>query len=141
MINKVILVGNAGNTPEIRNVNNDVTTSLRLATSERFRDRNGEIRENTEWHNVVLWGKNAEFAGKHVQKGNMLYIEGKLRTRQYDGKDGVKHTVTEVVASVIRNLTKKASDGAAQTAKAQEEDLLDGPIPGIMGPEDQQQEY
>lgn len=141
MVNKVILVGNAGSTPEIRNVNNDKTTSFRLATSERFRDRNGEVQEKTEWHNIVLWGKNAEFAGKHVQKGNQLYIEGKLRTRQWDGNDGQKHTVTEVVGSVIRNLTKKVQADAAQPGKAQEEDLLDGPIPGIMGPEDQQQEF
>jgi single-strand DNA-binding protein len=98
-INKVILVGRLGKDPEVRSLENGVqVANFSLATSEKFKDRNtGETREQTEWHNVVLWRGLAELAQKYLKKGEQVYIEGKLRTRSWE-KDGVTRYTTEVVA-------------------------------------------
>jgi single-strand DNA-binding protein len=98
-INKVILVGNLGRDPEIRSLENGVTVAkFPLATSETYKNRNGEKVETTEWHNIVMWRGLAEIAEKYLKKGSRVYIEGKIRTRSYDDKDGNKKYITEIEA-------------------------------------------
>ena len=112
-LNKVMLIGNVGNDPEVRYLestnpgNNAKVASFRLATTERFRDRNNELRENTEWHNIVVWRGNADVVEKFVRKGSQLYIEGKLRTRQWNDQTGNKRYTTEVVADTLQLLGKR----------------------------------
>lgn len=98
-VNKVILIGFLGQDPEVRYMpNGGAVASLSLATSETWRDKQtGEVRENTEWHRVALFGKLAEIGGEYLRKGAQIYIEGQLRTRNWQDDSGVKHYVTEVV--------------------------------------------
>lgn len=97
-INKVILIGNLGNDPEIRYLpNGGAVANLSLATSESWRDKNtGEMREKTEWHRVVLFGKTAEVAGEYLRKGSQVYIEGQLQTRKWQDQNGQDRYTTEV---------------------------------------------
>ena len=112
-LNKVMLIGNVGNDPEIRYLDsqnpqgNTKVASFRLATTERFRDRNGETRENTEWHNIVAWRSSAELVEKFIHKGSQIYVEGKLRTRQWTDQTGNKRYTTEVQADNIQLLGKR----------------------------------
>lgn len=115
MINKVILVGNVGADPEVRALDGGTKVArIRLATTERIynKERN-ETKELTEWHNVTLWRGLAEVADKYIRKGAQIYIEGKLRTRDYE-KNGVKCFATEIVAEELKMLGRK--EGASQSA-------------------------
>ena len=97
-VNKVILLGNLGRDPETRyTTGGDAVTNLNIATSEQWKDKNGEKQERTEWHRVVLFGRQAEVAGEYLKKGRSVYIEGRLQTRKYTDKDGVEKYSTEVV--------------------------------------------
>ncbi|WP_196141174.1 single-stranded DNA-binding protein [Aliikangiella sp. G2MR2-5] len=98
-VNKVILVGNLGQDPEVRyTANGSAITSLSLATSESWKDKNtGQMQEKTEWHRVSLFGKLAEIAGEYLRKGSQIYIEGKLQTRKWQDKQGQDRYTTEVV--------------------------------------------
>ena len=111
MINKVILIGNVGQDPEIRytgDANNGAkVATIRLATTERYRDRNGNPQEHTEWHNVVVWRNQADVVEKYVKKGTQLYIEGRIRTRSWDDQNGNKRYVTEIVADTLQLLGRK----------------------------------
>ncbi|MNK00007.1 Single-stranded DNA-binding protein [compost metagenome] len=107
-INKVILVGHLGKDPEVRHLEGGVTVaSFPLATSETF-NKDGKRVEQTEWHNIVLWRGLAEVASKYLQKGKLVYIEGKLRTRSFEDKERVKKYVTEVVAENFTMLGRKS---------------------------------
>ncbi|MET3112737.1 single-strand DNA-binding protein [Pedobacter sp. CG_S7] len=107
-INKVILVGHLGKDPEVRHLDGGVTVaSFPLATSETF-NRDGKRVEQTEWHNIVLWRGLAEVASKYLQKGKLVYIEGKLRTRSFEDREKVKKYVTEVVAENFTILGRKS---------------------------------
>ena len=111
-MNKVMLIGNVGADPEVRYVDAGVcVASIRLATTERgYRLQNGtEVPDHTEWHSVVLWRRLAETVEKYVHKGDKLYVEGKIHTRSYDDRDGVKRYVTEVWADAMEMLTPKAA--------------------------------
>lgn len=101
-VNKVILVGNLGQDPEVRYMpNGGVVANITLATSESWRDKQtGEMKEQTEWHRVVLFGKLAEVAGEYLRKGSQVYIEGQLRTRKWTDQAGVEKYTTEVVVNV-----------------------------------------
>jgi len=113
MVNKVILIGHAGKDAEVRYLDNNVAVAtFSLATSETYLAKNGEKVTTTEWHNIVAWRGLGEFAGKYIQKGRQLYIEGKIRSRSYDDKDGVKKYITEIVADSIQLLGKKESGEA-----------------------------
>jgi single-strand DNA-binding protein len=106
-INKVILVGHLGKDPEIRQLEGGVSVaSFPLATSETF-NKDGKKVEQTEWHNIVLWRSLADVAAKFLQKGKLVYIEGKLRTRSFEDKEGVKKYTTEVVAENFTMLGRK----------------------------------
>ena len=99
-VNKVILVGHLGANPEVRyTAGGQPVANLRIATTERWVNKNGEKTEQTEWHRVVAWGKLAEICGQYLQKGKQVYIEGKIRTRQWQDQQGQKRYSTEVVAS------------------------------------------
>lgn len=98
-VNKVILIGNLGKDPEIKYLEGNIArVSFSLATSETYKDKNGNRIEQTEWHNIVMWRALAETAEKMLKKGTQVYIEGKLQTRQWNDKDGNKRNTTEVVA-------------------------------------------
>ena len=106
-INKVILVGHLGKDPEIRQLDGGISVaSFPLATSETF-NKDGKKVEQTEWHNIVLWRSLAEVAAKFLRKGKLVYIEGKLRTRSFEDKEGVKKYTTEVVAENFTMLGRK----------------------------------
>jgi single-strand DNA-binding protein len=112
-INKVILIGNLGKDPDVMTFENGVKrANVSVATTESYKDKDGNWVEQTEWHNVVLWRWMAE---RNLVKGDMVYIEGKLKTRNWDDKDGVKHYITEVVADKINRLTPRREQGTYQT--------------------------
>lgn len=114
-INKVILVGNVGKDPEVRHLDNGVAVaSFPLATSETYRNKDNQKVTNTEWHNIVIWRGLADVVEKYVKKGSSLYIEGKIRTRSWDDKDGNKRYTTEIVADNMQMLgTKQSNEEAA----------------------------
>lgn len=112
-VNKAILIGFAGADPEVRYIgesgNGTKVATLRLATSEKYKDRDGNIKEHTEWHSVVVWRSLADIVEKYVKKGTQLYIEGKLSTRQWEDNAGVKRYQTDIVASTLQLLGRKES--------------------------------
>jgi len=111
-INKVILVGNLGNDPETRYMpDGNPVTNISVATSQSWKDKQtGEMRDRTEWHRIVFFRRLAEIAGEYLKKGSKVYIEGALRTRQYD-KDGQKHYSTEIVANEMQMLDSRGDSG------------------------------
>ena len=116
-LNKVLLIGNVGRDPEVRYLEGNAgaqnatkVASFTLATTERYRDRGGELRENTEWHNIVAWRSSADLAEKFIRKGMQIYIEGKLRTRSWTDQQGVKKFTTEVVVDNIQLLGKRSDN-------------------------------
>lgn len=118
-LNKVMLIGNVGIEPEVKYFEGgNVVASVRLATSEPgYTLENGTVvPERTEWHNVVLWRRQAELVDKYVHKGDKLYIEGKIRSRSYEDKSGVKRYITEIYADSIELLTPKANSAAPTPA-------------------------
>lgn len=107
-VNKVILVGHAGRDAEVRYIDNGAAVaSFTMATSETYTSKTGEKVTTTEWHNITVWRGLAEFAGKYIKKGQQLYVEGRIRTRSYDDKEGIKRYVTEILADTINLLGRK----------------------------------
>jgi single-strand DNA-binding protein len=99
-LNKVMLIGHLGKDPEVRYTANGLAVAnFSLATNESWKDQDGNVQERTEWHNIVMWSKLAEIAGEWLKKGKQVYLEGRLQTRSYDDKNGVKRYVTEIVAT------------------------------------------
>lgn len=123
-VNKVILVGNVGKDPEVHFIESNVAVArFPLATSETYRSKDGERVTTTEWHNIVLWRGLAEVADKFVKKGSQLFIEGKIRTRSYDDRDGNKRYITEIIADNMQMLGKKGDNtGGDSSRDGQEED-------------------
>ena len=116
-VNKVILVGNLGKDPEVRHLEADKKVAkFTLATTEAYRDRNGQRVENTEWHQVEFWGPVTEVIEKYLKKGSQVYVEGKLRTRSYEDKEGVKKYVTEVIGQNLTLIGGKPSESEAAGA-------------------------
>ena len=111
-LNKVMLIGNVGQDPEVRYLDNSQAkvARLRLATTERYTDRNGEVRENTEWHTITCWRKLADLVEKYVRKGTQIYVEGRLQTREWTDNTGAKRFATEISADNVQLLGKR--DGA-----------------------------
>lgn len=105
-VNKVILVGNLGREPETRFTAEGGTPICRIAvaTSRRYNDKQGQLQEETEWHNVVYFGKQAEIVQTYLHKGSSVYVEGRLRTRKYTGKDGVERYSTEIIGETVQFL-------------------------------------
>lgn len=106
-LNKVTLIGNLGKDPETKTIDEKVTvTKFTLATTESYKDEKGEKHTATEWHNIVIWGKPAEIAAKYLKKGSKIYLEGKIKTRGYENKEGQKKYVTEIIAETFLMLDK-----------------------------------
>ena len=113
-VNKVILIGNLGRDPETRyTTGGDAVTNLRIATTETWKDKSGEKQEKTEWHTVVLFGRQAEIAGEYLKKGRPVYIEGRLQTRKYTDKEGVEKYSTEIVGDRMQLLGGREGGGSA----------------------------
>ena len=112
-VNKVILLGNLGRDPETRyTTSGDPVTNLRIATTEQWKDKSGEKQERTEWHTVVLFGRQAEVAGEYLKKGRSVYIEGRLQTRKWQDKDGQDRYSTEIVADRMQLIGSARDAGA-----------------------------
>ena len=106
MVNKVILIGNVGSEPEVKTLESGIAVAnLRLATTESYKNKNGERVDQTEWHSIVLWKGLAEIVEKYVHKGMRLYIEGRLRSRSWEDDKGVKHYTTEIYATTMQMLS------------------------------------
>lgn len=111
-VNKVILIGNLGQDPELRYTGSGTAVcNLRLATNESYKDSNGEWVEKTEWHSVVAWARLAEICGEYLKKGSMIYIEGSLQTRSWEDRDGNTRYTTEVKAQEMQMLDSRGSNG------------------------------
>ena len=117
-LNKAMLIGNVGRDPEVRYLDgkdgNAKVATFTLATTERYRDRNGETRENTEWHNIVAWRSTADVVERFVRKGTQVYIEGRLRTRSWDDQTGNKRYTTEIIVDNLQLLGKKSDNPGYQ---------------------------
>ncbi len=116
-INKVILIGHLGADPEIRTIESGrKVASLRLATTESYKNAQGERVEQTEWHSISYWGPIADVIEKYLKKGSQIYVEGRLRTRSYDDKDNIKRYVTEIVGQQMTMLGSRQGGGEAGAA-------------------------
>ena len=131
-VNKVILVGNLGKDPEVKYLDSGVAVAnFSLATSESYKNKEGERVNQTEWHNIVAWGKLADFATEYIQKGQLVYIEGRLQTRNWQDKDGNSRKTTEIVCTAItplewkpvKNSTASEDKDVEKAAESTEEDL------------------
>ncbi|MDA8382419.1 MAG: single-stranded DNA-binding protein [Betaproteobacteria bacterium] len=128
-VNKVILIGNLGADPEVRYMpSGDAVTNARLATTDTWKDKNGEKQERTEWHRVSFFGKLAEIAGEYLKKGSAVYVEGRLQTRKWQDKDGQERYTTEIVADRMQMLGGRGAVGGA-SASAPAESIA-APAPG-----------
>lgn len=122
MVNKVILVGNLGRDPELKHLpSGQPICQFSIATSESYTDKAGQKQEKTEWHRIVAWEKLAEVCGKYLGKGSKVYVEGKLQTREWDDKDGVKRYQTEIVAHKVKFLSEKKAGAPAAAAAPDDE--------------------
>lgn len=115
-VNKVIILGNVGQDPEIRQ-GNFIVAALSIATTRKWRDKAGETQSETEWHRVSAFGRLAEIISQYVRKGDPIYIEGRLRTRKYEDKQGIERWTTEIIAEQLQLLRQKDSDEKPAQAK------------------------
>jgi single-strand DNA-binding protein len=123
-LNKVMLIGNLGSDPEMRfTPNGNPVTSFRMAASRSFLDSDGERKQETEWFTVVVWGKQAESCNQFISKGKQVYVEGRLRTRSWEGQDGQKRFRTEVVANRVIFLDRRALAALPEEGELEPEDL------------------
>lgn len=121
-LNKVMLIGNLGADPEVKYTpSGTAVTNFRIATSEKWKDKEGKVQERTEWHRIVTFGKLAEICGEYLVKGKQVYIEGRIQTRSWDDKDGNKKYMTEVVADKMQMLGSPDSKDNKQKGQAVEE--------------------
>ena len=118
-VNKVILIGNLGADPEVRHMpNGNPVASLRVATTERWKDQSGQAQERTEWHRVSVFGKLAEIAGQYLRKGSSIYLEGSIRTRKWQDKEGIDRYTTEIIAREFTMLGNGREGSNNQAASA-----------------------
>ena len=130
MLNKVILIGRLGRDPETRYMpNGEAVCNFSVATSESWKDKNGQRQEATEWHNVTMYRKLAEIAGKYLTKGSQVYLEGKIQSRKYQGKDGIERTAYEIIANEMKILDGNARTPAQKQRPAQEQEDIDDDVP------------
>ncbi len=116
-VNKVILIGNLGRDPEIRYMpSGDAVANLRIATTDKFKDKSGEQQEVTEWHSVAFFGKQAEICGQYLKKGSQIYVEGSLRTRKWQDKDGNDRYTTEIRGDRMQMLGGRGGGGGGGMA-------------------------
>ena len=134
-VNKAILIGNLGSDPELRyTASGQAVASFSIATTEKWKDKEGQNQENTEWHRIVLWARQAEIAKEYLKKGSSVYIEGRIQTRSYEDKDGIKKYITEIVGQRMQFLGGRGGGGGAQNGGS--EPPPPGPPGAIDGEDD-----
>jgi single-strand DNA-binding protein len=131
-LNRVLLIGNLGRDPELRYTpSGKAVANFSIATTDRWKSKEGENQERTEWHNIVLWGRQAEIAKDYLRKGKQIYLEGRLQTRNYEDKDGNKRWVTEIIGDRFLMLGRKDDTGADFPAPSRGAD-----VPAATGSDD-----
>src|SRR5450432_4109654 len=136
-VNKVILVGNLGKDPEVRYTpGGQAVANFTIATNENWTDKQGQKQERTEWHRIVVWGKAAELCGEYLSKGRQVYIEGRLQTREWNNKEGVKQYTTEVVANPVGGVVflsggERGAGGGRGRSGGSGEEGFGAPPPGL----------
>ena len=119
-VNKAILIGRLGRDPEVRQMpNGEAVCNFSIATSETWKDQHGQKQERTEWHNITLYRRMAEVAGQYLKKGSQVYIEGRIQSRKYTGKDGIERTAYDIIGSEMKMLGGKA-EGSSESANTAE---------------------
>lgn len=132
-VNKVILIGNLGKDPEVRYMpSGEAITNINIATTDTWKDKNGEKQERTEWHRIAFFGKLAEIAGEYLKKGNPVYVEGRLQTRKWQDKDGKDRYTTEIVAEKMQMLGSRG--GGSDAPYAGESASRSAPASGAQKP-------
>ncbi len=129
-VNKVILLGNLGKDPELRYTGNGTAVAnFTLATSDKYKDKEGTLVDRTEWHNIVCWSRTAEIAGQYLKKGEKVYVEGRLQTRSYDDKEGQKKYITEIVVNELTLLggRRDSDSGMDQSSRSGSDDEFAAP--------------
>ena len=132
MLNRVILIGRLGKDPEVRYMpNGEAVCNFSVATSESWKDQNGQRQERTEWHNITMYRKLAEIAGQHLKKGGLVYLEGRIQSRKYQGKDGIERTAYDIIANEMKMLggNTQAPAQKQQPAQAQTQDDISDDVP------------
>ena len=122
MLNKVLLIGRLGRDPEVRYMpNGEAVANFSIATDEKWKDQSGQQQTRTEWHNITMYRRLAEIAGQYLKKGSQVYIEGRIQSRKYTGKDGIERTAYDIIASEMKMLggNSNTSDGQSQEAAKQ----------------------
>jgi len=133
MINKVILIGNLGADPELRATQSGTSVAtLRLATSRKWKNKDGQLQDETEWHRVIVWAQSAEFCANYLSKGSKIYVEGRLQTRKWQDQSGNDRYTTEIIATTVQNLSPKGSEGGGG-GNYDEPPLPPEPFSGGMG--------
>lgn len=121
MVNKVVLIGRLGKDPEVRYTpEGTMVTNFNLATDEQWKDKNGEKIQRTEWHKIVAWGKLAEICGNYLVKGKLVFVEGRIQTRSWEDKEGVKRYTTEIIALNMQMLDSKGQGKTDSSSSDQE---------------------
>ncbi|MBS5835253.1 MAG: single-stranded DNA-binding protein [Neisseria sp.] len=120
MLNKVILIGRLGKDPEVRYMpNGEAVCNFSVATSESWKDQSGQRVERTEWHNITMYRRLAEIAGQYLKKGSQVYLEGKIQSRKYQGKDGIERTAYDIIVNEMKMLGGGNDGQQAQSAQAE----------------------
>jgi single-strand DNA-binding protein len=134
-VNKVIIVGNLGADPETRYLpNGEAVTNIRVATTDRWKDKqSGELKEATEWHRIAFFGRLATVAGEYLKKGSQVYVEGTLRTRKWQDKDGQDRYTTEIRGDVMQMLGRREGGGEPRTEPAMESKAAEPRSPSAGG--------
>ena len=133
-VNKAILVGNLGKDPEVRFTGSGkAVCKFPLATTTSWNDTEGARQERTKWHNIIVWGKQGENCGKFLSKGRQVFVEGEIRNRSYDDKDGNKRYITEIVAQNVRFLGGGAGGGAGRSGGTGDPGFPEEPATGMGG--------
>ena len=133
-VNRVILIGHVGRQADIRAVGDTKVASFTLATTERYKGKDGNVREETEWHNIAVWGKLADVVEKYVDKGTQLYVEGIIKTEKYTDAQGVEKYAVKVIASSLQLLGKK--EGGSAPAAQQTTQRTTPIVDGVVEPDD-----
>lgn len=130
MLNKVILIGRLGRDPEVRYMpNGEAVCNFSVATSESWKDSNGQKQERSEWHNVTMYRKLAEIAGEYLKKGSQVYLEGKIKSRKYTDKNGVERTAYDIIANEMKMLGGNAQTPAQKQQPAQAQEDISDDVP------------
>ena len=136
MINKVFILGNLGQDPELRyTANGSAVAELRVATSRRWKDKDGNRQEDTQWHRVVVWGSQAEHCAEYLSKGRQVHVEGRLQTRQWEDRDGNKRYTTEIVAQNVTFVGGRGDGGGQQQQQSNRPARNEAPTASIQDDE------